>query len=473
MTPAELDAAFPLPPDSLPQPGVPAGRLDAFTWNDSRIFPGTVRDYWVYTPAGHDVAQPACVMVVNDGLAHHQPERRWRIPTVLDNLIHARAIPPCIAIFIEPGKIPSAVAGGTARDNRSFEYDSLGDRYARFLLEEILPAVSSRYALSPDPAHRLIMGGSSGAFCAFNVAWERPDAFGRVLSIVGSYTAMRGGHTLAARVRLTEPKPLRVFLEGGAADLDVFAGNWFLGSQDLAAALAYAGYEVNHAWDDRAGHNDYHGSSIFPDALRWLWQDFPRAPAIGHNPAQAVRQVVTPDEPWRELPAAEAATVRALLASAASAYTASPTEGTVWFTPTNGPRRRVVDGLAAPTAAALTPDGAHLIVTRRDDDALIFTVQPDGSLAHPESYFPLVRTRDGLLDARAVTVSPHGWSVFATASGLQLALPNGLVAGLIPLPENLAATAVAFEGSDATGLLAASGERIFVRRIRQPTSLWT
>ncbi|QYM78453.1 hypothetical protein K0B96_14285 [Horticoccus luteus] len=473
MTDAELDAAFPLPPDSLPRAGVPAGRLDAFTWNESRIFPGTVRDYWVYTPAGHDPTQPACLMVINDGLAHHRPDRRWRIPGVLDNLIHARAIPPCVAVFIEPGIIPAAIPGAAPRDNRSFEYDSLGDRYARFLLEEILPAVGQRYALSPDPDHRLIMGGSSGAFCAFNVAWERPDAFRRVLSIVGSYTAMRGGHTLASRVRLAEPKPLRVFLEGGAADLDIFAGHWFNGSRELQAALAFAGYAVNHAWDDRAGHNDYHGTAIFPAALRWLWQDFPAPLSRGSGSRQALLHVINTDAPWRELAPAEAAARLRDLAAQPAAYAVERDQNALAFSsPAPHARRRVAENLPAPTAARLSPDGAQLAVALLDADAQLYTVAADGALAHGEALFPLLRTSDGRLEARAVAVSPHGWWIFATAAGVQLALTNGLIAGLVPLPENLPATAVAFAGADATELLAASGARVFTRPIRQPASLW-
>ena len=144
MTPEELAAEFPLGPDSLPQPGVPQGRLEKFTWAMSRVFPGTMRDCWIYVPAQYDAAKPACVLVVQDGEAHWQPERRWRIPTILDNLIHQGAIPVTIGIFINPGVIPPSKPGAAERINRSFEYDSLGDRYARFVLEEILPSGDRR-----------------------------------------------------------------------------------------------------------------------------------------------------------------------------------------------------------------------------------------------------------------------------------------------------------------------------------------
>ncbi len=302
MTPEQLAVEFPLGPDSLPQPGVPQGEMEKFTWTTSRVFPGTVRDCWIYVPAQYDAAKPACVFVVQDGEAHWRPERRWRIPTILDNLIHQRAIPVMIGIFINPGVIPALVPGAAPWVNRSFEYDSLGDRYARFLTEEILPEVGRRYSLAQDGNSRAIMGGSSGAMGAFNVAWERPEAFSRVLSIVGSYTPMRGGETLASLIRITEPKPLRVFLESGARDFKMFCGDWYTANLALLASLEYAGYEVNHAWAENAGHDDFHGAMIFPDALRWLWKDYPKPIQAGVNSRQPLARVTVPGENWELAP---------------------------------------------------------------------------------------------------------------------------------------------------------------------------
>ncbi len=163
-----------------------------------------------------------------------------------------------------------------------------------------LPEVGLHYNLARDAAgSRLLFGGSSGAACAFTAAWHRPDEFQRVLSIVGSYTALRGGHNLAPLVRLTEPKPLRIFLEGGAKDLDVFAGSWWTANVDMLAALEYSGYEVNHAWAEHAGHNDFHGTAILPDALRWIWKDHPQPIKAGVNSRQAVMKALIPGEDWQ------------------------------------------------------------------------------------------------------------------------------------------------------------------------------
>lgn len=210
---------YPVHPDSKPQEGVPPGEIKGpFEWK-SDIFPGTVRQYAIYVPAQYDAAKPACSMIVQDGLGM---ANRWKLPTVLDNLIHKGDIPVQIGIFVSPGVVPAAGKDAEARLNRSFEYDGMGDRYARFLLEEILPEVSNSYNLSTDPNDRLIAGSSSGAICAFTAAWEHPNEFRRVFSSVGTYTSLRGGDEYPALVRKFENKPIRVFLQDGANDLDIF-----------------------------------------------------------------------------------------------------------------------------------------------------------------------------------------------------------------------------------------------------------
>ena len=168
---------YPVHPDSIPQDGVPKGKVEGpFEWNDSKVFPGTQRKYWVYVPAQYDKAKPACVMVVQDGLGK---ARGWKLPTVMDNLIHKKEMPTTIGIFIDHGKVVSHLKDAQPRFNRSFEYDSVGDRYANFLIKEILPEVGKKWNLSDDPNDRSIAGSSSGGICAWTVAWERPDQFRR------------------------------------------------------------------------------------------------------------------------------------------------------------------------------------------------------------------------------------------------------------------------------------------------------
>jgi enterochelin esterase family protein len=263
---------YKLGPDSQRQDGVPVGTVSKHQWT-SKVFSGTVRDYWVYVPKQYDGTKPACVMVFQDGGNYVNEKGEFRTTIVFDNLIHKGEMPVTIGIFINPGNVPAAAPSGRPRSNRSFEYDSLGDQYARFLLEEILPEVGKTYKLTDDPEGRAIGGISSGGICAWTVAWERPDAFRKVLSHVGSFTNIRGGHVYPAMIRKTERKPIRAFLQDGSKDLDNLHGNWPLANQEMAAALKFAKYDYKFEYGEEA-HNGKHGGAILPDSLRWLWRDY-------------------------------------------------------------------------------------------------------------------------------------------------------------------------------------------------------
>jgi len=257
---------------NAPSTGIPQGEVLKFSLAQSKIFPGTDRDYWVYVPAQYKPETPTAVMVFQDGGSYIRTgERGWQTPIVLDNLIHKGEIPVMIGIFINPGVMPAQTEQQQARYNRSFEYDALGDRYARFLLEEILPDVAKDYNLSDDPNARGIGGSSSGAICAFTAAWHRPQLFGRVLSHCGSFANIRGGHNYPYLVRTTEPKPLRIFMTSGVNDLDHPVGNWPLANEQMAAALEYAGYDYRFEFGE-GGHSLRHGGSLFADSLRWIFR---------------------------------------------------------------------------------------------------------------------------------------------------------------------------------------------------------
>jgi sugar lactone lactonase YvrE/enterochelin esterase-like enzyme len=289
-----------LGPDSQRQPGVPEGQLIERTWK-SEIFPGTERDYWIYVPAQYKPETPAAVMIFQDGGSYIRTgERGWQTPIVLDNLIHKGEIPVMIGIFINPGVMPAQNEQQQARYNRSFEYDALSDRYARFLLEEILPEVAKDYNLSNDPNARGIGGSSSGAICAFTAAWQRPDAFRRVLSFIGTYVNIRGGQIYPTLIRKTEPKPLRIFLQDGENDLNIYAGNWWIANQDMASSLEYAGYEMTFVRGTE-GHNNVQGRVVLPDAMRWLWKDYPKpivASRGGPGERHTVSELLDPNEDW-------------------------------------------------------------------------------------------------------------------------------------------------------------------------------
>jgi gluconolactonase len=286
-------------PDSIAQPGVPQGELLKFTFAASKVFPGTTRSVTVYVPKQYDPAKPACVYVNQDGVQHNAP-------VVFDNLIARGEMPVTIGVFVTPGVVPPANPDAALpRFNRSFEYDGLGDGYARFLLEEVLPFVEQQQTADGRPIHlshsgndRAIGGGSSGAIAAFTAAWERPDAFTRVYSGIGTYVDLRGGGRYANLIRKTEPKPIRVFLQDGSGDLNIYAGDWWMANQAMERALTYAHYEVAHAWGE-GGHNGKHQAAVFPDAMRFLWKDWPAPVKAGVLPAERIGPVLIPGESWQ------------------------------------------------------------------------------------------------------------------------------------------------------------------------------
>jgi enterochelin esterase-like enzyme len=270
----DWNAQYKLGADSLPKDGVPRGKvikMPAFT--NSAVYPGTVRDWWVYVPKQYDAAKPACLMVFQDGGGYVSSNGQYRVPVVFDNLIATKEMPVTIGVFVNPGNVPATQPDAKPRNNRSFEYDSMGDLYSKFLINELLPEVTKKYNITKDPEGRAIGGASSGAICAFTVAWERSDEFRKVLSHIGSFTNIRGGHNYPALIRKTEKKPLRVFLQDGSHDLDNLHGNWPLANQEMAAALKFSDYDYQFVLGE-GSHSGKHGGAILPESLRWLWRDY-------------------------------------------------------------------------------------------------------------------------------------------------------------------------------------------------------
>lgn len=298
---AQTPEMYPLGPDSQVKPGVPQGTITKYTWASSKIFPGTTREYWTYVPAQYKASEPAPVMIFQDGGGMISPTGRFRVPVVLDNLIAKGDLPPMVAIFINPGVLPATSPNAEARYNRSYEYDALGDRYARFLIDEILPEVGKTLNLTKDPNLTGLMGSSSGAIAAFNAAWERPDRFRRVMSFIGTFVNIRGGQAFPTLIRKTEPKPLRVFLQDGKRDNNIYAGSWWVANQDMASAFEWAGYEYTFVVGEEQ-HNAIHGSAILPDAMRWLWKD--PGKAIGNRMRPGDRQfsrMIVGDSKWEQV----------------------------------------------------------------------------------------------------------------------------------------------------------------------------
>lgn len=260
--------------DSKKQDNVPVGTVIKYTFNTSKVYPGTTRDYWVYVPKQDTPDKPACLMIFNDGNAYVRAKGGARATLVFDNLIHNKEMPVTIGVFINPGTVLGSKNSKDNRRNRSVEYDTMGDVYSKFLIDEIIPAATKGLNITKDKAGRAICGISSGGIGAWTAAWERPDYFSKVLSHIGSFTNIRGGNIYPALIRKTEPKPIRVFLQEGENDLNNLHGNWPLANRQMASALEWAGYDMKFVMGT-GKHSMNHGGAILPASLRWLWRGYP------------------------------------------------------------------------------------------------------------------------------------------------------------------------------------------------------
>jgi hypothetical protein len=292
---------YPFMPDSLAQSGVPKGRLEGPFEFLSQAIPNTVRQYWIYVPAQYNEKKPvpANVLVFQDGQRATNPEGSLRVPQAMENLMAKGKMPTTIGIFITPGNLSGTYPtdlGMKNPNNRRFEYDVMDDRYARLIVDEMLPEVGKKYRLTDDPEKRAIGGTSSGAIAAFTVAWHRPDYFRRVISMIGSYTSIGylpaadgkpmspGGDLYPTLIRKNPIKPIRIYLQDGDKDLSNEHGNWFLANQQMLSAFEFANakadkdgtlgarYEVKYNWGD-GGHSDQHGGALLPEILEWIWQN--------------------------------------------------------------------------------------------------------------------------------------------------------------------------------------------------------
>jgi gluconolactonase len=284
---------------SIEQSNVPKGEILKFTFENSKIYPGTTREITIYVPSQYRPEKPACVYVNQDGV-------QWKAPTVFDNLIHKKEMPITIGVFVMHGRMKTAKPDEALdRFNRSFEYDGLGNAYVKFILDEILPEVEKqktgdgrKIVLSKNGNDRAIGGASSGAVAAFTAAWERPEAFSKVFSAIGTYVGLRGADHYPTLIRKYEPKPIRVYLQDGSNDLNIYGGDWWMANQMMERALIYAGYAVKSVWGEGA-HNGKHGTSVFPNAMRWLWKNYPEKIMPSYkNKNQYLNDILIENQGW-------------------------------------------------------------------------------------------------------------------------------------------------------------------------------
>jgi enterochelin esterase-like enzyme len=266
-------------PDSYPAPAVRGGVLSEKKTHTSQVYPGMTANYWIYANAGVDPSRAAPLMVWQDGetIVGNNDLLRLRLQIVSENLVQKKLIPPMVHVLIAPG------SGGEAQGTRmrSIQYDTVSDRYSKYLLQEILPEVEKTYKLRPDAYSRAIAGASSGAICAFNVAWYRPDQFSRVLSHIGSYVPLQwrpelnqdGGYIVSHRVRRDPRKNMRVWLSDGMDDNEGNGGSWPLNNILLANSLKLKGYDFHFRYGEGM-HAIAQGALDLPESLTWLWRDY-------------------------------------------------------------------------------------------------------------------------------------------------------------------------------------------------------
>ena len=455
-------------PAATATPDVPKGEVTRHVFDQSRIFPGTVRDYWIYIPRQYDPARPACVYIDQDNV-------QFNAPAVFDQLIASKEMPVTIGIFVAPGRVKALAPGALDRFNRSYEYDSLGDNYARFLLEELLPQVEKQTASDGRPIHlshdgndRCIAGSSSGAICAFTAAWERPGDFSRVFSSIGTYVGLRGGNEYPTLIRKTEPKPLRVFLQDGSTDLNNYGGNWFLAAQEMESALTFSGYEVNHVWGT-GGHNPKQATEIFPDAMRWLWKDWPNPVKPGLGSPQ-LQEVLLPTEPWRAATASPPNETEKFPPSG-RLYRLSPDSPDaaprVWLVKSSGEKTALDTGIAHPGGVALSPDQSLLYIDdSRSHWVYSYEIQPDGLLTDKQAYYHL--HQPDMADdsgAAGMCVDQDGRLYVATCLGVQVCDQAGRVNCILPVPGGPVA-AIHFDSANPSLLVATSGGKTFQRLLK-------
>ncbi|MDB6171794.1 MAG: gnl 3 [Chthoniobacteraceae bacterium] len=402
---------FKAAPEHEANANVPHGTVTRMPAWESKVFAGTIRDWSIYVPAQYKAEQPASVMVFQDGHDYVNTKGNWRVPIVFDNLIASGEMPVTIAIFLDPGQESAKEKPTSAwnNSNRSFEYDSLGDRYARFLLEEILPEVEKSYRLSHAPADRAISGASSGGICSFTVAWEHPEAFGKVLSTIGSFTNIRGGNVYPSLIRKSAHKPIRVYLEDAGGDVDNQFGNWPLANQQMYSALKYMGYDTRFDYVDGFAHSSKHGGSIFPEALKWLWRkETPKVEAVitrnigGDLPLQ---QLLIEGEEWQ-------------LVAEGLGFADGPcadAEGNFYFS-----------DMKAPGIFKMTPDGLKTQISNEGASGLKWG--PDGRLyacQGSKKRVIAINTADGAISVMAEEVQPNDLvvtqkgDIYITETGIQ------------------------------------------------------
>lgn len=391
-------------------------------------------------------------------------------------MIDKKEMPVTIGLFIQPGTIMRNDST-VVRYNRTNEFDNMNDRFARFINEEILPDVMKQKTsdgrpirISKSANDHAVAGASSGAICAFTAAWQRPDLFSRVFSVIGTYVGMRGGDQYPVLIRKTEPKAIRVYLQDNNNDTwNPLFGNWYKANIDMEAALNFAGYEVTNMWQE-GGHDTHQATAVFADAMQWLWKGWPEPVKRGWSANDMLRTIVDSNEQWQNvvqkmpLETAARASDNTVLLPGGSQYVLQG--GTVLYKAKG--KAMVVDmdaGLG--NALAVSPDKRQLVVSGKHSHWLYdYIIQPDGKLTDKQTLYWLHNPgNDDKSEVQSLAFDINGNLYAATAIGVQVCDQNGRVRAILSLPGG-PVTSLWFGGEKSDTLFVTSGGKLYKRKLK-------
>ena len=375
---------------------------------NSKFYPGTVHEYKVYIPKQYDGTKPACLYLGLDGILYNAT-------AVMDTLIANGEMPVTIGVFVKPGRISNDST--VIRYNRSNEFDRIDDTFAKFIETELLPTAASNklpdgrtIKISSDPNDRAISGASSSGIASFNATFLRPDLFSRIYTTCGTFVSMRGGHEYPALIRKYEPRPMRVYIHDGSKDAwNPLFGHWYEQNLLVASALEFGGYEYKAVWDD-GNHSIKNGSRLFPDAMRYLWKDYPARVKAGKSQNNMLQAILIEGENWVE-------------------YTGKFPK--------------------AAEKTATSPDGKIYTETEKNSDWLVcYTVDNKGKKSNRQQFYWLHNTLHQYHDIIGMLYATDGNLYVATKMGIQVCDHNGRVRAILPYPTADEITSFAFDGND-------------------------
>jgi len=400
-------------------------RADSCLWH-SDIYPGTTHNYIVTVSDNYRPDHPSGLYVGLDGIL-------CNAPAVMDSLSDAGILPPMIGVFLQPGVVRGA-DGSVIRYNRSNEFDAVNSRLASFLESELLPAVDGTVmpdgrvvTLPSEPQSRMIFGLSSGGIAAFNVAFRRPDLFGKVYTGCGTFVPMRGGEQVQVLVRKTEPAPVRFYIQDGFSDTwNPLFGSWFEANTLVNSALEFAGYDCAHDWAE-GGHSVRRTSEIFPQVMTWMWRDRSVALAMPVSANSTLKEILIPGE-------------------------------NSWI-----PDGKVA-GMPSVRTEAVYPDSSFVAVAVPGQSRMLQSVidPATGNRIYPQVFYYLHATEADDADVRDMEFDSNGNLWALTADGIQICDQNGRVRAIIRLP--LKEDIIAISVMDGRVVLTASDGRRFTRR---------